>query len=190
MRNPENTRTAILEAAKRILVKDGVLALTLDEVAKCASISKGGVLYHYPNKEALVLAVLQRELDLFDEEVERLQRQDPVAQGAYTRAYLRACVEEYDRGINHGAISCLEQFRDISAAQELVRSYANRCQQQVENEGLDPTIASLVRYASDGIWLAARVGSAKPATYNAVVRKLFEMAGTPSSPVSRAQEPN
>jgi AcrR family transcriptional regulator len=191
MRNPENTKVAILDAAKCIVIEDGVAGFTIDEVAKRAAVSKGGVLYHYPSKEALLLAVLKREMDGFGEYIERLRRQDPVSQGAYTRAYLRACVEEVEdceRGTSEETIPCLEGFRSIPTAQELVRSYVNRWQQQVQDDGLDPAFAALVRYAGDGIWMASRAGCDKPAAFDAVVRKLFELASAPSPMVKQRQE--
>ena len=188
MRKPEATKTAILDAAKRILTENGALVLTIDEVAKAASVSKGGVLHYYPNKEALILKLLQRELDRFDADVEHLQRQDPAAPGAYTRAFLRACVDEYVRGASHAAISGLE-FRNIRATQVLAQAYINRWQQRVEGDGLDPVVATLVRFASGGIWLSARVNSDKPATFKAVVQKLRQFAGAPAPSKKRARKP-
>ncbi len=52
------TKDKICDAAIQITVRDGLLAMTLDAVAKEAGISKGGVMYHFPSKDELVRGVL------------------------------------------------------------------------------------------------------------------------------------
>ena len=47
-------RNLILKFAKEFIIQNDFNDLTLDAVAKQAGISKGGLLYHYPNKEALL----------------------------------------------------------------------------------------------------------------------------------------
>lgn len=46
-------RHLILDTATKIVMENDYNALTLDAVAKQAGISKGGLLYHFPNKELL-----------------------------------------------------------------------------------------------------------------------------------------
>jgi AcrR family transcriptional regulator len=53
-------RERILEAAERVVSDVGAARLTLDAVAQAAAISKGGLLYHFPSKEALVTALAER----------------------------------------------------------------------------------------------------------------------------------
>mgnify|MGYP002620119855 CR=1 FL=1 len=60
-------RNAILEAAEKVVVRDGAAHLTLDSVAESAGLSKGGVLYHFPNKSALLAAMLERLLAGYEE---------------------------------------------------------------------------------------------------------------------------
>lgn len=52
------TKDKICEAAMQLAIRDGLLAMTLDNVAKQAGISKGGVMYHFPSKDELVRGVL------------------------------------------------------------------------------------------------------------------------------------
>ncbi|MBB4955787.1 AcrR family transcriptional regulator [Agrobacterium vitis] len=53
-------RTRILEAADRVIEKVGIGKLTIDAVAKEAEVSKGGVLYAYGTKDALIEAMVER----------------------------------------------------------------------------------------------------------------------------------
>jgi len=50
----------LLAAANKVVVDRGVDALTLDAVACQAGVSKGGLLHHFPSKEALITAMVQQ----------------------------------------------------------------------------------------------------------------------------------
>lgn len=59
--NPKRgtARDAILTAAGRVIAEMGARHLTLDAVAREAGVSKGGLLYHFPSKEALLAAMIE-----------------------------------------------------------------------------------------------------------------------------------
>ncbi|MGV8854340.1 MAG: TetR/AcrR family transcriptional regulator [Devosia sp.] len=52
----------ILNAAERVVARDGAARLTLDAVAIEAGISKASVLYDYKSKQALVAALVERSV--------------------------------------------------------------------------------------------------------------------------------
>jgi AcrR family transcriptional regulator len=52
----------ILDAAAQLLERWGYSRVTIDDIAKHAGVGKGTVYLHWPNREALFHAVLQREL--------------------------------------------------------------------------------------------------------------------------------
>ncbi len=58
-----NARELILDAAIRVVGSDGAGHLTIDAVAAEAGRSKGGVLYHFPNKRALLSGMLERMIE-------------------------------------------------------------------------------------------------------------------------------
>ena len=59
----KNKRAAILEAAALSVEQSGAAHLTIDAVAAAAGVSKGGVLYHFPSKQALLEGMLETLLD-------------------------------------------------------------------------------------------------------------------------------
>ncbi len=179
-RQAEATKEAILQSVARIVSEEGADALTIDEVAKSAAVSKGGVLHHFPSKEALLLAAFAHNLDSFEDEVARLEREDPDTPGAYTRAYLRACVECFGPS-RDDCLAFLHQFRSIPSTVRLVRSYKERWMHRVEQDGLNPAIANMVRYVGDGIWLASTAGETKPASFDEMVERLLRLAGAAES---------
>ncbi|MEK1870378.1 MAG: helix-turn-helix domain-containing protein, partial [Ensifer adhaerens] len=60
MAKRETARDRILTAAEAIVVGKGVSSLTFDEVAEQTGLSKGGILYHFASKDALVRAMVER----------------------------------------------------------------------------------------------------------------------------------
>lgn len=65
-RNPIPSRSArerLLDAAERAVLETGAGHLTLDAVAKFAGVSKGGLLHHFPSKDSLLEAMLERFLN-------------------------------------------------------------------------------------------------------------------------------
>lgn len=50
-------RTEILDAARRVIAHAGVTAVTFESVAEEAGITKGGVMYHFPSREAMLVAL-------------------------------------------------------------------------------------------------------------------------------------
>lgn len=65
-RKPTITREALLELAEEIVRSKGAAGLTIDALAKTASISKGGVQYSFSSKDDLVRALIERWTRRFD----------------------------------------------------------------------------------------------------------------------------
>ncbi|MGV7207847.1 TetR/AcrR family transcriptional regulator [Oxalobacteraceae bacterium A2-2] len=55
-----SNRDALLNALESILAEGGVHLVTLDEVASRAGITKGGLIYHFKSKEALLVGLVER----------------------------------------------------------------------------------------------------------------------------------
>jgi AcrR family transcriptional regulator len=56
----EQTRTAILDAALNVFAESGYRSGSLRSVAERVGMSEAGLLHHFPNKSALLAAVLER----------------------------------------------------------------------------------------------------------------------------------
>src|SRR6516225_9037523 len=57
-RDPDSTRTSILEAAKTILARDGAEGLSVSSVAQLAKVNRGTAYQHFEAKEDLIRATL------------------------------------------------------------------------------------------------------------------------------------
>lgn len=82
--------TAILDAAQRVFEQYGARRANVEDVARAAGVSRSTLYRAYPNKEALLDAVLMRQLGDFMAELDR------VASGLPPR---EAVVECFARGI-------------------------------------------------------------------------------------------
>lgn len=58
----------LLQAAAELISEQGGDQLTLDKVAERADVSKGGLLYHFPSKDALMMGLLQHLVEAIEQE--------------------------------------------------------------------------------------------------------------------------
>jgi AcrR family transcriptional regulator len=82
------TRERVCQAAMRLADRDGLLNLTIDNVAAEAELSKGGILHHFPNKEALLLGVITHFSELIESSMTRAVADDPNPNYRWIRAML------------------------------------------------------------------------------------------------------
>jgi AcrR family transcriptional regulator len=171
------TRDRILDAAETIVVRDGVARLTLDAAATQAGLSKGGVLYHFGTRDALVSGMVERLVAAFDADLAEEVDRDAAAGGGsggdgsggpetgrYVRAYIRATVrpsqtpEDVRRERTSAAI-----LAAMASEPELLaplRASFDQWQQRLVDDGIDPVAATVARLAVDGLWLADVFGFA------------------------------
>ena len=67
----------ILDATAQLLERWGYSRVTIDDIARHAGVGKGTVYLHWPNRETLFMAVLQRELLQFIENLASTLRDNP-----------------------------------------------------------------------------------------------------------------
>ncbi|MCP3396391.1 MULTISPECIES: TetR/AcrR family transcriptional regulator [unclassified Bradyrhizobium] len=63
----ERSRNAALDAALAIIARDGPGRLTLDAIARESGLSKGGVMHQFRTKEAVLKALLERQMVRFEQ---------------------------------------------------------------------------------------------------------------------------
>jgi AcrR family transcriptional regulator len=158
------TKGRIIDAAEEVVLRDGVAHLTLDAAAAEAGLSKGGVLYHFPTRDALVAGMVDKIIDEFDRDIEA-HHADPGEPGSFTRAYVRATMSPIsstpERQDRLGA-ALIAAAAGEPALLAPLHAAAERWQRRLEGDGLDPTVATLVRLACDGLWLCDLFGLAPP----------------------------
>jgi AcrR family transcriptional regulator len=84
----------LLDAAIRVLTRDGLGALTLDAVAREAGVSKGGLTHHFATKDALVTAMLEHFAQRLLRELDRFAADDPEHVGRRIRSMMKVAFPE------------------------------------------------------------------------------------------------
>jgi AcrR family transcriptional regulator len=155
--NTLDTRTRVLDAAERIVQARGVAALTLEAAAREAHVSKGGLLYHFASKEALLSALMQRLADFIQGEFDTIYARVPAGPGRTARAFLAWQFEGdelHDEKTDRATAVFLAAHHHDTALLDPVRAVFARMRDAVEREGLPRGHGLAIMAASDGLFMA------------------------------------
>ena len=152
-KQPELVRQQLLEVAARLSLELGASGVTLDAVSQAAGVSKGGLLHHFPNKMALLDGLFDDLTGKLDRTIAEEMRNDPVAHGRFTRAYLACVFAMTDEADTQGwqvlTIALLSEPQLRARWRLWVADHAD------EFVGTDSSAGCLLaRFAADGLWLA------------------------------------
>lgn len=166
----DETRFRILDGALALL-NDSVDggsngSVSLDSAAKQAGVTKPGLMYHFPTKEALMLALVDHVVDLWEEQLTAtlgvpVEEAGPVAR---IRAYAEFTLA------TEFASSDIVMLADPRLRPALTRRWGERIAPWVglateSDEGFDTEVATrlnAVRLMADGAWLASATGVLDP----------------------------
>lgn len=154
----------ILEAASEIVRTEGALALTLDAVAQQAGVSKGGLLYHFPSKDALVKGLLGHHLDQFEAALN-------TSGLPFAEAYVQLGSYDGSQGLISGMMAALALNPALlEEVRERWRGWYGRIPQQA-----GPVVAML---ATDGLFMTEVLGMhpTDPQLKPQVLEKMLELA--------------
>jgi AcrR family transcriptional regulator len=141
-------RDRILDAFEELLVQQGERGTTLEAVAAAAGVSKGGLLYHFGGKEALVEGLLARMTALAREDVERLRQAERGPVDRWIRGSLSTATP-FDRA--YVATSRLAQGNHPRARDTLTHLQDQWAAVILEAVG-DPAVARAVLLIGDGLY--------------------------------------
>jgi AcrR family transcriptional regulator len=134
--------------------------MTLEEVARVGEVSKGGLLYHFASKEALVRGMLEVALGAFEKELTRLRGSDR-SPGSWLRAYIAASFPA-DRSITHDqSLIGSAVLASVGSGAELAEPYRAHLRdwaRHASDDGLPPATAQAIRLAIDSLWLHEALG--------------------------------
>jgi AcrR family transcriptional regulator len=140
----------LLLATAAVIKRDGACSLTLEAVAAEAGVSKGGLLYHFPTKEALLEALV----DWWHDDFQR--RLDDTSGDNHAVAYLHAmdrhaAAPDWRRTLEHGPMAVMAGVPGQAAR---VRKRYEAWQAWLVDDAADPVAATIVRLAADGLWFS------------------------------------
>ena len=155
------TKVKILNAAALIVKREGVTSLTLEAAAKEAGISKGGLLYHYPNKDTLIECMNQYLLDQYLTNIQIRAQEAKDAKlsngGKWTRAYIQESFakpgEKSDFSTAFLTLATMQD--DLKAVYQEKQVYMQKCS---ETDKINPYMATILRLAADGLQFHEALG--------------------------------
>ncbi|MBW7476812.1 TetR/AcrR family transcriptional regulator [Paenibacillus oenotherae] len=158
--NRNSKRSHILTAAASIVKNHGVEKLTLEAVAKEAGVSKGGLLHHFPNKEALIKGMVEELTNDFIDEVNHKATTNAADSGKWIQAYIETTFDDLNSGNGISSALSAALFTNPDLLVNLQNQYAV-WQQNMENDGIDPVSSTIARLAADGLWFTEIFGVGK-----------------------------
>ena len=136
--------------------------MTLEAVAHEAGVSKGGLLYHFPSKEALISGMVGRLIEGFETALGRALRwEEGAGGGRWSRAYARASFSEERWYPQVGAGLLTAVTENPALLDPLWRRYED-AQRWAERDGIDQAVVTLVRLAADGLLFDELLGLTPP----------------------------
>jgi AcrR family transcriptional regulator len=157
-KNPIETREKLVQAAAQLVVSKGINRVTLEQVALEAGVSKGGLLHHFPTKQALLNGLMEQVGKVFKARLEKFMALETSDQpGRLARAYIRASFEyEADElQLTNAIAKVVSEFPELLL--ELQEEFV-QLDQEMQSDGLPAARAIVIRLACDGLWFSELIG--------------------------------
>jgi AcrR family transcriptional regulator len=172
-RDAERTKTAILEAARRLFAEADFSAVSIRDIAEAAGVSHGLVQHHFGTREELIRAVVRDEIDAFaaapaprftgdaGADLERLREELPRGMARF-RDYARLVVRAELAGAEPEKLLDPEAPTPAQHLADAIRTLQRRA--GADAGGLDPELvsayvnSSLFAFATMAPWLMTSVG--------------------------------
>jgi AcrR family transcriptional regulator len=163
---PNDARTKLLDAAEGIVAARGVAALTLDAAAREAGVSKGGLLYHFASKEALLRGMMARMAAEMHAMFDALLAMQPEGPGRATNAFLawgfHNPPDQHARDLRVAAALLAAHNFDPKLLDPM-REFHARLRALAEADGLPDGVSKAIIAACDGLFMAQVFGIWQPA---------------------------
>lgn len=165
----------LLINAARIVNEEGIQKLTMSYLAEASEITKGGILYHFENKEELLYKMNEKVINEFEDSI-RGYKANLTGPYQYTRAYALATMDY------------LTEIENILLPAVFISSYENkrskaywedtikRWDEAFENDQGDQNKILELRMICDGIWftLTYNISSEYKEKMETVVRNYIQ----------------
>lgn len=143
---------AIIDAAEAVVIEAGASHMTLDAVAAKAGVSKGGLLHHFPNKVSLLVAMVQRRIDMHHQALEKILREIPDGPSRELKGFILSILyRERDRDSLGASLSAA--VAHDPRLNEPVRKVVGEAYARLSSQGIPFEKAAIIALAADGLWL-------------------------------------
>ena len=155
MTKAADTRDRILDAAVDLIAESGTSAVTLEAIAARAGVSKGGLLYHFPSKAAVIDGLAERIRAYTDANLARARRNGVV------RTFLQTSTPDAREAAHYWAVFTAVRTRPDDVSQQTRATLAavfDEWSTLLTAAVPDKVTADIIRLVGDGLYLSAMVG--------------------------------
>ncbi|WP_084078680.1 TetR/AcrR family transcriptional regulator [Demequina sp. NBRC 110057] len=148
---PSN-KTTILEAAATVVEEHGVTSVTFESVASAAGITRGGITYHFPSRDALVRALHEHMAHRWEQQLELVcgKPAHEASESERLAAYVRACATAASRG----ELQMLLDSPHTEYEEVWTATMERWVPASAEATGTGPvTLTMIALLAGDGLWV-------------------------------------
>lgn len=170
-----SSRTRILEAAVRVTERDGITSLTLQSAADEAGVTKPGLMYHFPTRQALVVAIQEYLVERWEgllsdrlgKPLDQATDQEKVAAYVHVGTHLSASRAELAFMVEHDP--------EVEAVWDNLLGRRVPTPTEPDSRDIDLLLA---RMAADGLWMlhATTNATLTPSVREALVARILALA--------------
>ncbi|WMJ69324.1 TetR/AcrR family transcriptional regulator [Stenotrophomonas sp. 24(2023)] len=147
-------RTRILDAAIAVINREGVHAVTFESVAAESGLTRGGLLYHFPSRQALLRGIDEHLVQQWEASMEQLLGKaagDATAHERY-QAFVRVSAHSATRAELVFMLESADPDRDAAPWAGAMQRWAPAAPSATDSDAavLDDFVA---RLAADGLWI-------------------------------------
>lgn len=167
----------ILLEANKVIAEKGLNRFTLEEVAKEAGVSKGGLLHYYPSKDKLIKGLIENYIVTIEAKVSETDNNlSNVAPHNWLISFIHEQFNQckIDSTTMHGLLAA------VASNQDLLEPVLEKRKEWFEkiNKSKDPILGIIISFACDGIAFSNLLGlEVYPEdTKDRLMKRLIEMA--------------
>lgn len=127
--NPLPSKELVLEAAQRLLLQYGYAGLSMRELAKQSGLAKGTIYHHFPDKRAILLSVLERDIAIARQHIEAAAATENGKDGCAAR--LRRVIATFFQLQQERRLLILLALRDAAGRDPQVCALLRRYRQEL-----------------------------------------------------------
>ncbi|WP_020669329.1 TetR/AcrR family transcriptional regulator [Amycolatopsis nigrescens] len=150
-----SARDRVLDAYQDVLIEHGPSSVTLEAVAAEAGVSKGGLLYHFGSKDALLEGLIGRLYELTEEDL-ATARESPEGVASY---YIRSSMAEVlrDERLYRTTLAAIRMMH-LPRVSDAMREATAKWRALLLEHTPDALTADLIATVGDGLYLRAALG--------------------------------
>ncbi|MFD2703437.1 TetR/AcrR family transcriptional regulator [Paenibacillus urinalis] len=143
------TQQKLIRAAHVVIREKGIGGFTLEAVAKQAGVSKGGLLHHFPSKDALIEGILEEEMNQFERQLQQRYEHTEKKRGDLLRAYISLSSEPLDAQFGYFGLMAAVGINPTLL--DLVKRKQNELNERLVQDANGSAEADLILMTLDGL---------------------------------------